>query len=400
MIPVTSELLQWMDAHKGEDFAKLRLKYSRQQFAMTAIMQMECRKKAASKLPETLQHSLFTFPSTLSAEQCTSDMLARYHASMIAPGAKVLDMTCGLGIDAFHICATASSVTGIDIDSETVRTAAHNADVLNLNNFKAICADSTEYLRKTGNDAYDVIFIDPARRSGGHKVMLMSDCNPDVTKFLPAMLRAATQIIIKASPMLDIKNTVNLLSNVKQIHAIGTATECKELLLVCERGWKESPSVYAVTVTNGKPIVIESPYNGIGNKAENATYLSELIDGQYLYEPWPAIMKAGIHTRISMIDGICKLAPDTHLYASESLHKNFPGKKMRILRVWPYHKKNLSEISVSYPKANVSTRSFPLQAPQLAKTLKIQEGGDLMLYGLSLCGKRQYYIVVCEQVKV
>lgn len=50
----------------------------------------------------------FIFPTSLSAEQCTSELLARFHANLVPDNGVVLDMTCGLGIDAFHIAGKVS----------------------------------------------------------------------------------------------------------------------------------------------------------------------------------------------------------------------------------------------------------------------------------------------------
>ncbi len=55
--------------------------------------------KSQKKLPDTLKCKDFIFPTLLSEEQCTSDMLAEFHASLIDEGTTVADLTGGLGID-------------------------------------------------------------------------------------------------------------------------------------------------------------------------------------------------------------------------------------------------------------------------------------------------------------
>lgn len=130
------------------------------------ILQEECRQRASRKLAETLEAcASFCFPTALSAEQCTSDALAEFHAGMIPEGSRVVDLTCGLAIDAFHIARRASEVTCMDIDPTVAAAAADNARALGLENVKALHADCLRWLEENKGQVFDVAFIDPARRA-------------------------------------------------------------------------------------------------------------------------------------------------------------------------------------------------------------------------------------------
>ena len=126
------------------DFNKLRLKYHGCPEKLWEILQEECRYKTAKKLPETLKNPDFIFPSLAVAEMATSDAVAKVHANMINDGDTVLDMTCGLGIDSFHLASKAGNVTAIEIDPESYRAAIHNAKALNLNNITLYYGDVVE----------------------------------------------------------------------------------------------------------------------------------------------------------------------------------------------------------------------------------------------------------------
>ena len=141
---MTDKLRDWIKAHANDDPLKLRLKYGGDSEKEFAILQIECRRKAASKLSDTLRCEAFEFPTALSAEQCTSDMLAGYHARLIEDGVRVLDMTFGLGIDAFHLARKASVVDGVEISPEVAEAGQHNAAALGADNVKVICGDSME----------------------------------------------------------------------------------------------------------------------------------------------------------------------------------------------------------------------------------------------------------------
>ena len=109
----------------ADSAAAQRLRCAGDSQAMDKILQQECRRRASRKLAATLLCPDFRFPTSLSAEQCTSDEIARIHADMVQPGASVLDMTCGLGIDAFHIARRASSVIAIDINHDVAGAVGH-----------------------------------------------------------------------------------------------------------------------------------------------------------------------------------------------------------------------------------------------------------------------------------
>lgn len=66
----------------------------------------------------------------------------------------------------------------MDINPEIADVANHNAHVLGINNFKAVCADSSAYVQTIGDDSFDTIFVDPARRNNSQKVFLSKTALP------------------------------------------------------------------------------------------------------------------------------------------------------------------------------------------------------------------------------
>ena len=79
------DFFRWIEEHHNENPAVLRLKWAGRPLPFdldAALIQIECRKKCAGKLSDTLGTSpRFYFPSILSAEQSTSDRLASFHSS-------------------------------------------------------------------------------------------------------------------------------------------------------------------------------------------------------------------------------------------------------------------------------------------------------------------------------
>ncbi len=393
MLTIDPDIFPWIEAHKHLDTDKLLLRYAKDPKLKFAIIQIICRKKAAKKLTATLNCDHFIFPTTLSAEQCTSDAAAEYHATLIEPDTDIVDLTCGLGIDAFSMARKAKSVTAYERQPDLVDAAVHNAAQLGLTNFKAINADSLSLL--DAPQKADVIFIDPARRDDvGKRVFGLQDCSPDVTAIMPRLLQIATQVIVKASPMLDIDHTLTALPHIQSIIALGTPTECKELIIICRRDYFGHPSYKAVTIAGSD---IFSEYIARPANGKEQVYGFPQTES-FLYEPYPAVMKLIHHTDLTQDFDVTKCDHDSHLFLSDALIGNFPGHKFRIIAEYPFNKTSIREVSRLYPRINVTCRNFPLTAPQLTSRLRLQSGNNnLRLFATTCCGQRRLIISAsCE----
>ncbi|MDE6692578.1 MAG: class I SAM-dependent methyltransferase, partial [Muribaculaceae bacterium] len=339
-----------------------------------AITQIECRRKFAKKLAETLAgNPRFMFPDLLSGEQSTSDLLARYHATLIADGERVIDLTAGLGIDCLHFAEKTPHVTAIEINSL-------KAEALKLNSegkIQVTCTDCREYVDTYYGPAYDTAFIDPARRAtDGSRVYALEQCEPDVTAILSGIFRISRKLIVKMSPMLDITRTTEELQDVRRMIALGTRAECKELIAVCGRpdGTSHHMTIEAVTLlSDGAQAAFT--FSRDEELMSTPTYAEPKVGG-YLYEPYPAVMKAGPFRLLSERFGVDKLSPNTHLYTSEQPVGGFPGEVSVIKDVLPYSSAVIKRLRKQYPKINVAARNFDIQADALKKKLGVKDGGD------------------------
>lgn len=349
-----------------------RLKAAGNPAELDRILQEECRRRVASKLAATLSFPDFRFPDALSAEQCTGDELAEIHAAMIPGGASVVDLTCGLGIDAFHIARRARSVLAIDRKPEVAAAVSHNASVLGLGNVSALNADCTEWLEET-EETFDVAFIDPARRGeNGKRLFSLHDCAPDVVDLLPRLLKIAPRVIIKMSPMLDISAVIGELHSVAAINVIGTTRECKELVADIRRDFTGEPLVRILTA--GHPS-LEFHRSQLPATDRFAT---EVKPGDTIGEPWPAVMKAASW---GLLPGL-PLHPDSHLWLNPG--NDFPGKVYRVESVEPFSSSNLKKIARLAPEGSVAVRNLPVSADELRKRLKARESDSRRIIGTTL----------------
>lgn len=386
---LTPQQIDWIAAHSGDDTARLRLRYAGDPDMAHAIMQIECRRKAARKLHDTLRNGGFMFPTALSAEQCTSDDIAAYHASLIAPNATVIDMTAGLGIDSFHMARRAASVTAIEMNPPVAQALEANAGTLGLPNVTVEQADCQEWLEQC-DQTFDTIFIDPARRGDrGQRLYSLSDCQPDVTKLLPEIRRHCRRLIVKASPMLDITRLIDDLPGTTDLHVIGTRDECKELVAVVSEHDTTAPRIHAVTLTDGTPRTLT--FTQAAEKEAEAQY-AEPRAGLMLYEPWPAAMKSGAFRIMSQRYGAAMLHDNTHLYVSADDIDDFPGSRYRIDEVLPFSSSAIKALARRRISASVSVRNFDMTADALRARLRCHENSSTRLIGATTSSGR--YLII------
>lgn len=390
---LTDDIIKWIEEHRNDDTTKLRLSCRKKDDAAIydfAIMQIECRKKAAKKLSQTLQSSLFIFPTTLSAEQCTSDDLAEFHASLINEGETILDMTAGLGIDAFHLAQKAKHITAIDLNSDVAETLSINANVLGLNNFTAINADSVEYI-KNSTEHFNTIFIDPARRGdGGKRLFALADCQPNIVELLDCVKAHCNKLIVKASPMLDATQVLRELPETTDLYAIGTRQECKEIVAVVDfKNPQTAPTIHCITIDDE---TLDFSFT-LDEESSATNIYGEIHEGMYLYEPHPAVMKLQPFKLISQHFNAIKLHQHTHLYTSTQIIPNFPGDYYKIEKIYPFTSRVAKEVVKDYPRANVAVRNFILSADELRKKLKIKDDNKYRLYGITISNGDRLLIV-------
>lgn len=376
----TPEFWQWVDCHIDDDPVKLRLKWQgKLPWANLAILQIECRRKSRKKLAEELTCPTLFFPTALSAEQCTSDILADFHASLIRPGDTLLDLTCGLGIDVYHAACRASEVTAVDMNPEITEAVIHNAAALGHDNITAVTADCREFIKNTDKH-YDIVFIDPARRStNGERIYRLADCSPDVTSMLGDIAAVSNRLIIKASPMLDITQVLRELPDTTDIYVTGTSTECKEIVadITFDNRHSSEPVIHVMT-----PL-----YDFSFTQSEEASATPDYdlpAAGEYLYEPGAAVMKAAPFRLLSQCYGLKKLHPNTHLYHSAARITDFPGDTWHIDRVADFSSHEIKAIARQHDRLNIATRNFDMSADTLRKKLKVKDGGTQRLIAATL----------------
>jgi 16S rRNA G966 N2-methylase RsmD len=321
-------------------------------------------------------------------EQCSSEVTANYKASLVS-GGRLADLTGGFGIDCSYMAEQFNDVTYIERNAELCHIAKHNFALLGKP-IRVVNTDSEEALAELPHQ--DWIFVDPARRDrGGNKVVSLSDCEPDVCRLEKLLMKKATRVMIKCSPMLDISQAIRELHSVSEIHVVAVNNECKELLLILGgEDTKEIP-IHAINLQGGH--TQQFAYTAEQEAEASCTYTA--VIGTYLYEPNSALMKAGCYRLPAERFGLTKLHRNTHLYTSDTLISDFPGRIFQVERVCGFGKRELKALGIR--QANLAVRNFPEHVDNLKKRLKISDGGARYLFATTLDDETKA-LVVCTKV--
>ncbi len=349
------------------------------------IEQITSRNKIKKKLPTWYNSENILYPPTLNLEQTSSEITAKYKASIIS-GDSLADITGGFGVDSYYFSEKFKNVTHFEINESLSLLSRHNFEQLD----KEIKVVTGNGLTLIQNNKYDAIYIDPSRRNQQKgKVLFLKDYEPNIIQHLDYLLTIAPVIMVKTSPMIDISKGVSDLKNVSEVHIVATQNEVKELLWILTKESEKETKLIAVNYTNKQTTLFKVNYN----KSYTASYSNPKM---YLYEPNASILKSGAFNAVSQKYSLNKLAKHSHLYTNDALI-DFPGRCFQIKEMVTYTKKEVKK-KITGLKANVTTRNFTETVSQLKKKWKISDGGNTYLFFTTLQDRKKV-VLICEKTK-
>ena len=341
-----------------------------------ALREIEARQLLQKKVPEWSANFDLRFPPHRAIEQCSSEATARYKAALVE-GHSFADLTGGLGIDTYYISSYFADSDYVEPQAELCAIASHNFDVLHAG-VKVWNETAEAYLNHC--EAKDWLFVDPSRRdASGHKTVSIADCSPNLVELQDRLFKKTENVLVKLSPMLDVSKALTELHGVREIHVLAVANECKELLFVLQRGFLGEARCSCVNLQAG-----QAAFQFTAQEERDCPL--RLADGlaRYLYEPNAALMKAGCFKLVSSRFGVNKLHKHSHLYTSDVLVADFPGRVFEVEGWTRYNKKAKQVLLPDADKANLAVRNFPLSVEEVRKSLKIKEGGETYLFATTM----------------
>lgn len=250
--------------------------------------QWKLREKAQEKIGSEAATKLFTRDGL---EQATRKIVAAERAQRFAAAdvTSMIDLGCGIGSDSMELAPLCPDFLAVDISPAAATCAAINLS--EVSTAKVLC-ESADNL--TSQKTLPALFVDPARRAATGRVLSPDSWSPPLGKVLEWGKRAP-QLAVKMAPGIDLAylpdgyhaEWVSVDGNLVEcaLYSPGLAPECagRSALVICGRQVKH---YRCSTARNPGERHLQVP---------QATAL-----GRYLFDPDPAIIRAGI------IPNLCK----------------------------------------------------------------------------------------------
>ncbi len=355
-----------------------------------ALTQSRLRTRARTKLGEFADGMLFT-PDGL--EQATRLELAARHAQRFrAAGIRhVLDLGCGLGVDAMALASLDLSVQAWEADPATALLAQYNLrhfpDVL-VRTGLAQDAPMTSAGIATG------AWLDPARRQAGHaditgrtrRVFALNELSPPWS-FVQEVAQHVPATGAKLSPAFP--------RNAIPPGAQAQWTSFQGEVLECVLWWGPLASTVGPTATviraDQEVTLTSADSPGLGPVA---TALPAA--GTWIYEPEGAVIQAGlVGALIAAVDGLELSTGVGYVGSSVALDLGY-ARRYRVLEAMPLRPKVvrawLRERGIG--RLTIKKRGISVDTDQLRRSLRLDAGGELATAIVTRAGATAAFIAV------
>ena len=294
-------------------------------------------------------------------EQATSFAIASYRASRYRAFSQLVDLGCSIGGDTLALAGLAPTL-GIDLDPLRLAMAQANADALELNQQTAFLqADLTRPLPLTSATNL-ALFFDPARRTVSRRTYSVRAYQPPLGQ-IDAWLERFPALGVKISPGVNLSE---LSSYPAEIEFISLHGELKEAVLWF--GPLKSALRRATLLPGAHSMArLEQPGHG-------ANLSLPLLEPQeYIYEPDPAVLRAGLVQELGRQLNAAQLDPDiAYLTANQYIPTPF-GRCWAIEAWFPFQLKRLREAlrQRQVGQVTIKKRGSPLQPESLIRQLRL-----------------------------
>ncbi|REJ92383.1 MAG: hypothetical protein DWQ34_13095 [Planctomycetota bacterium] len=285
-----------------------------------ALTTAELRRRAAGKF-SLASRMWFT---RRGLEQSTGEAIARHKAERFPTGELVHDLCCGIGGDTIAL-AGRGPVRAVDRDCANTMRAALNAAVYNVaGSLDVVCGDVA------GENLDDcLVHLDPDRRIGRERrARRVEQYQPDLT-WIREMMQRARGGAVKLSPAADFASAFPD----REVELVSLHGECREATvwfgalagLAARRASVLPAGETLLALQNPAPAEISAP-------------------GDFLFDPDPAVVRAGLIDELSAKLGVRRLdASEEYLTGNEPVASPFV-QTFRIESVHAFDTKGLRRV--------------------------------------------------------
>ena len=319
----------------------------------TAIL----RNEAAVKFP--FADKLYFTREAL--EQASSYEVSTYRTERFRSFPILADLGCSIGGDTFTLAKIAPTLA-LDRDPLRILIASANLHALGLStNVLLIRSDLTAPLPVLPGSA--ALFFDPARRSAHRRAFSISHYQPPLSIVLDWLPRYPS-VGVKISPGVDLSELRGYDAGVEFISLRGELKEAVLWFGAFKSATRQAtilPGPHCLSTTAPDPLSIKKPFPITDPKS-------------YLYEPDPAVLRAGLVTSLAERLDATQLDPDI-AYLTADLAQPTPFARIWPIEDWfPFQLKRLRAYLRQHNVGHVTVkkRGSPLEPEALIRDLRLK----------------------------
>jgi SAM-dependent methyltransferase len=310
-------------------------------------------------------------------EQATAAPVARHRASRFAPYECVADLCCGIGGDALALAEAGAAVEAVEADPLRAAMTEANAAALDRN-VRVYVGDALTLPLPDARAA----FADPARRADGRRHLNPEDYTPSLSA-LRARFAPGFPLAVKIAPGVAQSDVRGLGAEVEFVSLGGELKEC-----VLWFGPLRTAARRATVLPTGDTLSADTepephPHADIG---------------AFVYDPDPAVVRAGLLPLLADRLGARPLDPRASLLTSESGTPTPFATAFAVEHAGPFHVQRLRDDlrARGVGRVTVVKRGSPADADDLLRKLKLDGPGYRTLL-LTQAGGR-HTAIVCQRL--
>ncbi len=293
-------------------------------------------------------------------EQASAEQVAAHSARRFAGLPLVADLCCGIGGDLTALATAAQRVLAVDAVFSNLQFATRNAAVYGaFGRVSPVCGDVRD-LRLAGVPA---AFIDPARRTSGHRLRT-GDSHPPLSWCI-ALAGQVPGVCVKAAPGL----AHELIPAGWEAEFVATGRNLKEALL-----W--SPA-FATTSRRATVLPTDLDTGSSHTLIASAAVMPPVpvrAPGEYLFDPNPAVTRAGLVAELAHELGAWQLDPMIAFLSLDRPVSTPFARTLRVLASLPWREREvaakLRELGVG--TADIRRRGLAGDVQQIHRRLGLQ----------------------------
>lgn len=333
----------------------------------TAILRLEAGKKYPAA-----QQMYFT---RAALEQATAYPVAKHRAARYAGYQRVYDLGCSIGGDLLALAEVAPCL-GVDIDALRLAMARENLrarrPAYDVDFVQADLREALPFHLPDGKSGERAAFCDPARRAGSRRIFSLEAYQPPLS-IINTWLTRVPALGVKISPGVRLDALERYDAELEFVSLGGELKECAlwfGSLKTARRRASLLPDGHSLV---GDP-AIRLPLSG--------------PDG-WLYEPDPAVLRAGLVGVLGEILGASQLDPDI-AYLTSAERVETPYARAWAVEDWfPFQLKRLRAYlrERQVGQVTIKKRGSPLAPAALARQLKLQGDQHRLVFLTHLRGR-------------